>query len=155
MGDLYDWLRGLHILADIAWMAGLLYLPRLFVYHVGATPGGEADATFKVMERRLLRGIMNPAMVVAWALGLALIWYDSTYRFEGNWAKFLGEPWMGAKLGGVILLTGFHTFLARARRRFAEGRNTRSERFWRRINEVPFALAIVMVLAVTTEFGAR
>ena len=154
MGDLYDWLRGLHILADIAWMAGLLYLPRLFVYHTQAVPGGEADGMLQVMERRLLGGIMNPAMIVAWALGLALIWYDATYRF-GGWGRFLGEPWMSAKLTGVVLLTGFHMYLASARRRFAQGRNAKSERFWRRVNEIPFVLAIVMVLAVTTEFGSH
>jgi protoporphyrinogen IX oxidase len=151
---MYDWLRGLHILADIAWMAGLLYLPRLFVYHTRATPGSETDQLFQVMERNLLRVIMNPAMIVAWLLGLALLWYDATYRL-GGWGRLFAQPWIHAKLGGVVLLTAFHMFLAGARRRFAEGRNTRSERFWRRINEVPFLLAIVMVLAVTVEFGAR
>lgn len=154
MGDLYDWLRGLHILAVIAWMAGLLYLPRLFVYHFRAAPGSETDATFQVMERRLLRGIMNPAMIVTWAFGLTLIWYDSTYRF-GSAAKFLGQPWMSAKLTAVVLLTAFHMYLAVARRRFADGRYPRSERFWRFANEVPAVLAVVAVLAVTTEFMSR
>ncbi len=149
---MYDLLRGLHILADIAWMAGLLYLPRLFVYHTGVAAGGEADQTFQVMERRLLRGIMNPAMIVAWALGLALIWTRSAGLKDTAW---LHSPWMTAKLSGVVLLTGFHMYLARARRAFAEGRNTRSGKFWRRVNEIPFVLAIVMVLSVTTEFSFR
>lgn len=152
---LYDWLRGLHILADIAWMAGLLYLPRLFAYHTRADPGGEMDATFQEMEGKLLRIIMNPAMIVAWALGLALIWYDSTYRFGGNWLKFIGEPWMGTKLLGVFVLTGWHMYLAVARKRFASGTNRRSARFWRMTNELPFLAAIVMVLSVTVEWGNR
>ena len=149
---MYDLLRGLHILADIAWMAGLLYLPRLFVYHAGVTAGGEADETFKVMERRLLRGIMNPAMIVAWGLGLALIWTRSAGFKDVVW---LQSPWMAAKLSGVVLLTGFHMYLARARRAFEAGRNPRSGKFWRRVNEIPFVLAIVMVLSVTTEFALR
>ena len=148
-GD-YNLLRGLHILADIAWMAGLLYLPRLYVYHCRAAPGSEMDATFQTMERNLLRVIMNPAMIVAWAFGLGLIWVRSAGLREVGW---LHSPWMSAKLLGVVVLTVFHAFLARARRAFAEGRNRRSERFWRRVNEIPFATAIVMVLAVTTEFG--
>ena len=150
----YNLLRGLHILAVIAWMAGLLYLPRLYAYHTRAQAGSQMDTTFQEMERRLLRIIMNPAMVVSLILGLALIWWDSTYRFEG-YAKFLGQPWMSVKLLGVVVLLGWHGFLAASRRRFATGANTRSERFWRVSNELPFLAAIVMVLAVTTEFGTR
>jgi putative membrane protein len=145
----YDLLRGLHILAVIAWMAGLLYLPRLFAYHTKAEPGSEMDQTFQTMEVKLLRIIMNPAFVLAWAFGLALIWTDGHLRGWG----FLAQPWMLAKLAGVLFLTGWHHYLGVARKAFAEGRNQRSGKFWRMTNELPFLAAIVMVLAVTTEFG--
>ena len=147
---IYNLLRGLHILADIAWMAGLLYMPRLFAYHTKATPGSEMDETFKVMERKLYRIIMNPAMVVAWGLGLSLIWFDGSKRL--GWG-FLHSPWMLTKLSGVVFLTGWHQFLGLGRKAFAEGRNKRSEKFWRATNELPFLAAIVMVLSVTTKFG--
>jgi putative membrane protein len=145
----YDLLRGLHILAVIAWMAGLLYLPRLFAYHTTATPGSEMDLTFQTMEGKLLRIIMNPAFVLAFAFGLALIWVDAHLR---GW-RFLEQPWMIVKLAGVVFLTGWHHYLALARKAFAQGRNRRSNRFWRMTNELPFVAAIAMVLAVTTEFG--
>jgi len=145
----YDLARGLHILAVIAWMAGLLYLPRLYAYHTRAIPGGELDQTLTVMERKLYRIIMNPAMVAAFLLGLWLIWIDHRMRGWG----FLLKPWMLTKLAGVVFLIWWHHFLGRARKAFAEGRNTRSEKFWRATNELPFLAAIVMVLAVTTEFG--
>jgi putative membrane protein len=146
----YDLLRGLHILAVIAWMAGLLYLPRLFVYHTKAAAGSEMDLTFQTMERRLLMGIMNPAMIVAFILGLCLIWFDGTQRL--GWG-FLAKPWMIVKLTGVVFLVFWHHFLGRARKAFARGANTRSEKFWRMTNELPFVAAIIMVLAVTMEWG--
>lgn len=149
----YDLLRGLHILAVIAWMSGLLYLPRLFAYHTQADAGSDKDETFKVMEMRLYRIIMNPAMVGAWLFGIALIWVDAHRRSQG-WG-FLGEPWMVAKLSGVIFLTGWHHYLGRGLKAFAVGANQRSNRFWRATNELPFLAAIIMVIAVTTEFGAR
>lgn len=145
----YDLLRGLHILAAIAWMAGMLYLPRLYVYHCDAIPGGEADQTFKVMERRLLRGIINPAMIVTLLFGACLIMADGRLRGWG----FLGQPWMITKLAGVVFLFAWHGFLAGARKRFEAGTNTRSAKFWRATNELPFLAAIIMVIAVTTEFG--
>lgn len=145
----YDLLRGLHILAAIAWMAGLLYLPRLYVYHCAATQGSETDATFKVMERRLLRGIMNPAMIATYLFGIGLILADATLRGWG----FMHQPWMLAKLAGVLVLTGAHGYLAKARKRFEAGTNDKSEKFWRLTNEIPFVAAIIMVIAVTTEFG--
>ncbi|HEX6859439.1 MAG TPA: CopD family protein [Caulobacteraceae bacterium] len=145
----YDLLRGLHILAVIAWMAGLLYLPRLFAYHTRASAGSEMDLTFQTMEGKLLRIIMNPAMIAAWLFGLGLIFADSRIR---GWA-FIGQPWMSTKLAGVLFLTIWHHYLAVARKRFAAGTNTRSEKFWRATNELPFLAAIVMVIAVTTEFG--
>lgn len=145
----YDLARGLHILAVIAWMAGLLYLPRLYAYHVKATPGGESDLTFQTMERKLLKIIMNPAMIVAWVLGLWLFWLRS--GSGADWA-FAHQPWMIAKILGVLFLTGWHHYLGVARKRFAAGTNGRSERFWRMTNELPFISAIVMVLSVTLEW---
>jgi putative membrane protein len=149
----YDLLRGLHIIGVIAWMAGMLYLPRLYAYHTNATPGSEMDETFKVMERKLLRIIINPAMVITFAFGLGLIWYDAHHRSNG-WG-FLKEPWIIIKLTGVLFLVSWHGFLANARRKFEAGTNTRSNRFWRATNELPFLAAIVMVLAVTLEWGAK
>ena len=145
----YNLLRGLHIVAVIAWMAGLLYLPRLYAYHTRATPGSEMDLTFQTMERKLLRIIMNPAMAAAFVFGAGLIWVDGKARGWG----FLLTPWMLTKLAGVVFLTGWHHFLGLARKGFAAGANRRSEKFWRMTNELPFIAAIIMVLAVTTEFG--
>ena len=147
----YDLFIGLHILSVIAWMAGLLYLPRLYVYHTRAEPGSQMDETFKEMERKLYGFIMVPASLVALALGLSLIWIDAHLRGDG--LRFLGSPWMSVKLTGVVLMFGYQGFLGKARRAFAAGTNTRSEKFWRMTNEIPFVLAIAMVLAVTTKFG--
>ena len=147
----YELFIGLHILSVIAWMAGLLYLPRLYVYHTRAEPGSQMDETFKEMERKLYGFIMVPASLVALALGLSLIWIDAHARGDG--LRFLGSPWMSVKLAGVVLMFGYQGFLGSSRRAFAAGRNTRSETFWRMTNEVPFVLAIFMVLAVTTKFG--
>ena len=148
---MYDLLRGLHILSVIAWMAGLLYLPRLFAYHTRAAAGSEMDLTFQTMERRLYRVIMNPAMGAAWVFGLSLIWVRSGGLKH---PEFLMQPWMIVKLAGVVFQTWWHHVLGRARTAFAKGANTRSEKFWRMTNELPFLAAIVMVLAATTEFGA-
>ncbi|WP_158916455.1 CopD family protein [Caulobacter sp. S45] len=147
----YDLFIGLHILAVIAWMAGLLYMPRLFAYHTRATPGSEMDTTFKEMEARLYRIIMTPAAIAVFVLGVCLIWIDAHIRGDG--VRFLASPWMSTKLTGVVLMFGYHGFLGKARRDFANNRNKRSERFWRLSNEIPFLLAIIMVLAVTTKFG--
>lgn len=146
---LYNILRGLHILAIIAWMAGLLYLPRLFVYHTRAAPGSEIDAIFQTMEAKLLRVIMNPAMVAVFLLGGALVWYDGAH---GGW-MFLRSAWMWVMLVGALALGGWHHYLARARKSLAEGRRVRSERFWRIANEAPLLIAILVVLAATTKFG--
>jgi putative membrane protein len=142
----YDLLRGLHIIAVIAWMAGMLYLPRLYVYHTTAIPGGELDGALQVMEVKLLRIIINPAMVLTWLFGLSLM---------AARPDVLAQPWMWVKLAGVLFLSGWHGFLAGARKKFVAGTNTRSEKFWRMTNELPFLAAIVMVLAVTTEFLSR
>ena len=136
---------GLHILAVIAWMSGLLYLPRLFAYHTRALVGSEMDETFQVMERKLLRIIMNPAMVAVVILGGLLVWNDG--------AAILKTPWMLVKLCGVAFLLWWHHFLATARKALAAGRRDRTEKFWRMTNELPFLAAIVIVLSVTTKFG--
>lgn len=146
----YDLVRGLHILAVIAWMAGLLYLPRLFVYHTRVAAGSEMDANFQEMEAKLYRIIMNPAMVVAWLFGIALIGFRT--GFFQDWSV-LAQPWLIVKLLGVVFLTWWHHYLGTARKRFAAGQNTRTEKFWRMTNELPFLAAIIMVLAVTTEFS--
>jgi len=147
----HNLLIGLHIIAVIAWMAGLLYLPRLFVYHTPAAVGSELDQTFQAMERRLYRGIMNPAMIAVWVMGLTLIWFDATQQRWG-WA-FLLTPWMLVKLSGVVFLTWWHHYLGVARRVLAAGRRERSARFWRMTNELPFLAAIVMIIAITTKFA--
>jgi putative membrane protein len=150
MANYYDLIRGLHILAVIAWMAGLLYLPRLYAYHTRATPGSEMDLTFKTMERKLLSIIMTPAMLAAWAFGLMLL----AIRTDGfSNPGLMLHAWLLTKLIGVVLMTSWHHFMAVNARKFAEDRNKRPERFWRMVNEIPFLLAIVMVIAVTTEFG--
>ena len=146
----YDLLRGLHILAVIAWMAGLLYLPRLFAYHTRASAGSELDRTLQEMERKLYRIIMNPAMVAAWVFGLALIWTRSAGFSD---TTFLHQPWMIVKLAGVVFLTWWHHYLGRGRKAFMAGTNKRPEKYWRAVNELPFLAAIAMVLAVTLEFG--
>jgi putative membrane protein len=129
----------------VAWMAALLILPRLFVYHMRAEPGSDMARLFEAAELRLQRLILTPTLLLTWALGLALI--------HARGPAVLSEPWMHVKLLGVVLVTAWSGYLAAARRRFAQGRNTRSERFWRISNELPFVAAVVMILAVTTEWG--
>ena len=135
---LYDWLKALHVISVIAWMAGMLYLPRLFVYHTGAKPGSEMSETFKVMERRLLRAIINPAMTAAWVFGLWMAW-------EGD---LWDQHWFHAKLALVIAMSSLHGFLSRWRRDFAADANRHSARFYRIINEVPTVLLIGIVILV-------
>lgn len=142
----YDLLRGLHILAVIAWMAGLLYLPRLFVYHCDATPGGELDETLKLQEERLLRVIMNPAMIAVWVFGLLLVWSNAAR--SGDWSMFLTWPWI-SKLLLVSAMTWIHHVYALRRKAFAAGTNEWPQRRYRMLNEVPFLLAIFIVLIAT------
>ena len=150
MSEPYDLLRGLHIIAVIAWMAGLLYLPRLYVYHTRAAPGSEMDETFKVMEAKLMKIIINPASFLVLIFGLSLVWVDMKQRGP----DFFDKPWFAVKIAGVIALFGWHGFLSASRRAFAENRNKRSERFWRMSNELPFLVAAVIVLSATTKYGA-
>ena len=143
LAGIYPWIKAAHIVAVISWMAGMLYLPRLFVYHAAAEPGSVQSETFKTMERRLLRMIVNPAMVATWALGLWLAW-------DGG---YLSSGWFHAKLALVIAMSAVHGFFARAVREFAEDRNARSEKFYRILNEVPTVLMIaIVVLAVVKPF---
>jgi len=136
----YPWLKALHLIAVIAWMAGMLYLPRLFVYHVDAAPGSAQSETFKAMERRLLRAIINPAMGAAWVLGLLLIATPGIV----DW----GQGWIWVKLAAVLAMSALHGFLARWRKDFEADRNRRSARFYRLVNEVPTVLLIVIVVMV-------
>ena len=135
---MYRWLLAFHIIAMVAWMAGMLYLPRLFVYHCDAAPGSELSETLKVMERRLLRVIINPAMGLAWILGLWLAWRGG----------YLMAGWLHAKLALVVALSGLHGFLSASVRRFAADQNTTPARHWRLINEVPAVLMVLIVILV-------
>lgn len=134
----YPWIKAAHVIAVISWMAGMLYLPRLFVYHAEAAPGSELSETLKVMERRLLRIIVNPAMVVTWVLGLWLAWQGGLFS----------AGWLHAKLALVFILSGVHGYYSAAVRRFGEDSNTVSSRTWRIWNEVPAMLMIGIVILV-------
>ena len=147
---IHNLLIGLHILAVIAWMAGLLYLPRLFAYHTRAEAGSQMDETFQTMEAKLQTMIMRPAMVAVILLGAALAWWDAV-RAGWGWA-FLLQPWMLVKLAGAAFLIWWHHFLITERKKIAAHASTRSERFWRMTNELPFLAAIVIVLSVTTKW---
>ena len=138
---MYEWLKAFHVIAVIAWMAGMLYLPRLFVYHCDAEPGSRQSETFKVMERRLLKAIINPAMTVAWLLG-AWLAYDSGYYLSG---------WFHAKLALALVMSGLHGWLVGRVRDFAADRNRHSARFYRIINEVPTMLMVAIVILVVVK----
>lgn len=142
MGDAYLWIKALHILAVISWMAGMLYLPRLFVYHTQATPGSEGSERFKVMERLLMNAIMGPAMSVAWIAGLIMIWMGNLLSSGG---------WIWVKLLMVVALTGVHGFFSKLQKDFLHDRNQRPEKFFRIINEVPTLLMIVIVVMVVVK----
>jgi protoporphyrinogen IX oxidase len=141
--DWYPWIKAFHLIAVMAWMAGMLYLPRLYVYHCEAEPGSKQSETFKVMERRLLRAIINPAMIAAWLLGLWLAW----------WSQAWSMGWFQAKFVLVLLLTAVHGLLARWRRHFAADRNRHSAKFYRVVNELPTLLMIaIVILAIVKPF---
>jgi putative membrane protein len=135
---IYPWMKAGHVIAVIAWMAGMLYLPRLFVYHSDAETGSVQSETFKIMERRLLRGIINPAMIATWAFGLWLAWKG--FAFHGGW--------LHAKIFLVVLMSAMHGYLSVAVRRFAQDRNEKPARHWRIVNEVPTLLMIAIVILV-------
>jgi protoporphyrinogen IX oxidase len=143
-GDaVYPWLKGFHVIAVIAWMAGMLYLPRLFVYHCAAAIGSSQSETFKVMERRLLRAIINPAMIATWLLGLWLAWSSGAYR----------SGWLETKFVLVLLMSGVHGLFARWVRHFGADQNRHSGKFYRIINELPTLLMIgIVLLAVVKPF---
>jgi putative membrane protein len=134
-----EWVKALHVIAVIAWMAGMLYLPRLFVYHARAEKGSIQSETFKIMERRLYRGITTPAMIATWVFGLWMVVAGMV-----DWSS--GWPYLKAAM--VLGLSGFHGFLGRNLRNFAGDSNTKSEKFFRAINEIPTLLMIVIVIAV-------
>jgi len=135
---MYEWIKALHVIAVIAWMAGMLYLPRLFVYHCEADAGSKQSETFKVMERRLFKAIINPAMIVTWLAGLYLAW-------AGAW---LSAGWFHGKLFLVLALSAVHGLFSRWVKDFASDQNTRSQKFYRIINEVPTVLMIGIVILV-------
>ncbi len=134
----YLWIKAVHVVAIIAWMAGMLYLPRLFIYHCDAEKGSAQSETFKVMERRLLTIIMNPAMIIAWALGVWLAWTGG----------HLAQPWFHAKLALVIGLSAVHGYFSASVRAFAEDRNDKPPRHWRIVNEIPTLLMVAIVVLV-------
>src|ERR1700761_4155341 len=139
-----SWIIAFHVIAVIAWMAAMLYLPRLFVYHTQTTPGSESSERFKVMERKLLKAIMNPAMIAVWILGPLLAWLTGAYL----------DTWMQIKFVLVIIMSGMHGLYVRCWRAFAEDRNTHSARYYRIINEVPAVLLVLIVILVKVQpFG--
>lgn len=141
LGDAYSWIKALHIISVIAWMAGMLYLPRLYVYHCSAEPGSRQSETFKVMERRLLRAITTPAMIASWLFGLMLM-----VNLEA-WA----EPWFHAKLTLLVGMQIAHGALARWRKQFERDENRHSETYYRYMNEVPTLLMIGIVILVVVK----
>jgi putative membrane protein len=138
---MYLWLKALHIIAVVAWMAGMLYLPRLFVYHTAAKPGSELSETFKTMEYRLLNFIMTPAMIVAWIVGIVLL-------LQGQW---LGAGWFHAKFAAVLAMTALHGLFSHWVNEFRFNRNRHSQKFYRIVNEIPTGLLIVIVVLVVVK----
>ena len=141
LSNYIDWFLALHIIAVIAWMSGMLYLPRLFVYHTEAKPGSESSERFKVMERKLIRSIINPAMVAVWILGPLLAWLTGAYL----------DLWLQIKFVLVIAMSGAHGFFVSCWRDFEADRNTRSQRFYRIANEVPALLMVLIVILVVVK----
>jgi putative membrane protein len=143
---MYEWIKAFHIIAVIAWMAGMLYLPRLFVYHCDAPKGSPQSETFKVMERRLLKAIINPAMGATWLLGLFMIYLM-------GWEAFRQAHWLHAKLVLVIAMSALHGVYVRRLKDFAADANTHSAKYYRILNEIPTVLLIlIVILAVVKPF---
>lgn len=141
-GSYYNWIKALHIIAVMSWMAGMLYLPRLFVYHVNAEKGSELSETLKIMERRLLRFIINPAMILSFIFGGLMLWVNS---------DLISQPWMHAKLTAVFLMGGVHGMFSKWRKNFERDENTKSEKFYRWWNEAPTVLMIIIVIMVVVQ----
>ncbi|NRA31009.1 MAG: protoporphyrinogen oxidase HemJ [Parvularculaceae bacterium] len=135
----YNWIKALHVVAVIAWMAGILYLPRLFIYQHQAEPGGEAAKLFVVMQKRLMMAIMTPGMVATWIFGLLMV------GIEPSWGN---DGWFLIKFAAVIVMSGVHGFYSASRKKFAAGELPRTEKFWRFMNEVPTLLMILIVFMV-------
>ena len=140
VGFATTWVKALHVISVIAWIAGMMYLPRLFVYHTAAQTGSIQSETFKVMERRLYRGIITPAMIATWVFGLAMVFTPGIVDWSQGW------PWV--KAVSVIALSGIHGYYGRQVRNFAADRNERPHGFWRVVNEAPFVLVIIIVIMV-------
>ena len=136
---IYLWIKAFHIVAVIAWIAGMMYLPRLFVYHHRSEKGGEAERYFTQMERRLLKGIINPSMIAAWLLGATMVYANPA---------LLSEPWFLMKLAAVVAISAIHGLYAGAEKRFQRGERPRTEKFWRMMNEIPFVLVIIAAIMV-------
>jgi len=144
LGNYIPWFLAFHIIAVIAWMSAMLYLPRLFVYHTETPPGSEGSERFKVMERRLLKGIMNPAMIAVWILGLTLAWLTGAYE----------DTWLKIKFVLVIIMSGLHGHFVRCWRDFANDRNTHTAGYYKLLNEIPALLIVCIVILVKIQpFG--
>lgn len=141
--DIYLWIKALHIISVIAWMAGMLYLPRLYVYHADVEPGSAQSETFKLMERRLLRGIINPAMVAAVVFGVLLALTPGIVD--------LGTGWVWVKVAALTVMFSFHGNLSRWRRDFEKDANRHSRRFYKRVNEVPTVLMVIIVIMIVVK----
>ncbi|MEJ1967861.1 MAG: protoporphyrinogen oxidase HemJ [Rhizomicrobium sp.] len=141
LSDHIDWIKAFHVIAVIAWIAGMMYLPRLFAYHADVPVGSDRSEMLKRMERGLLRRIINPAMIAVWVLGLTLAYVTGAYE----------DTWLRIKFALVLALSGLHGFFARVTRDFARDANTRPARFYRILNEVPFVLVVFIVILVVVK----
>ncbi len=137
--SIYLWIKAVHLIMVIALMAAMMYLPRLFIYHHQAEKGGEAERHFINMERRLLKGIANPALIAVWVLGILMLIANPS---------FLSSPWFHVKLAMVLGISGIHGFYAASQRKFAAGERPKTEKFWRLMNEVPFLMMVIIVIMV-------
>jgi putative membrane protein len=142
LGSYYNWIKALHVIAVMSWMAGMLYLPRLYVYHVAAKKGSELSDTLKIMEKRLLRFIMNPAMMLSWVFGIAMI--------AANPALF-DHGWMHIKFTLIVIMTVLHMVFSKWRKDFAADRNVKSAKFYKISNEAPTVLLIIIVIMAVAE----
>ena len=135
----YLWIKSIHLIFVIAWMAGMMYLPRLFIYHHQSEKGGEAEKYFIQMERRLFKGIINPSMIAVWILGILMLVANQ---------GILSSGWFHIKFAAVLIMSGIHGFYSSSRRKFEAGERPKTEKFWRIMNEVPFLLLIIIVIMV-------